>query len=342
MPLVSIILPTFNRAPFLPEAFASIDAQTFNDWECVVVDDGSTDNTEAIVRAWTPSVTQGVKYVKQENKGAYGARNTGLNHATGEYIAFFDSDDLWLPHHLERCVSALQTVREAGWVFAACRAIDTTGAIVQPTTFETIEGPRPFLSLRATTVGPVHLIEDPTLLECHVTSGLYAGLQNSVIRREVFDGHRFWEDYRVVEDANFVVRALVRGVRMAYLTDVHVIYRIHAGNSSASAVGLSRDSLYRIRRENIVGIERMLKELTFTPRQRRALQAGLGRHYFWGIGYVCCWEAGDVTGAFAAFKRGLQLNPFDVRMWKTYVSCLISSALGLAPRNPASPAAKAS
>jgi glycosyltransferase involved in cell wall biosynthesis len=91
MPRVSIILPTFNRARFLPEAFASIRQQRFLDWELIVVDDGSTDDTDAVVRQSLQGVPQPIKYVKQENQGAYGARNTGVDHASGEFLAFFDS-----------------------------------------------------------------------------------------------------------------------------------------------------------------------------------------------------------------------------------------------------------
>jgi glycosyltransferase involved in cell wall biosynthesis len=333
---VSVVLPTFNRARFLLEAFGSIKAQTLKDWECIVVDDGSTDETEAIVRDWTRTIGQPVLYVRQTNQGAYGARNTGLDHASGEYIAFFDSDDLWLPEHLERCVSALEAIRDADWIFAACRSVDPTGHVVQASTFETASGPLPFLSLRTRTIGGARLIVDPEVVECHLKSGLYAGLQNSVIRRTVFDGYRFWPDYRVVEDAHFLLRALLRGIRLAYLPDVHVIYRIHDGNSSGSATGISRQSLYNIKRENIVGLERMKKELTFTPGQRRAVNICLSRHYFWSIGYVCCWEAGDVPGAFTAFRRALQLNPWDLSMWKTYLFCLVKSALSLQPREASS------
>src|SRR5262245_53377862 len=103
MPAVSIILPTFNRARFLPEACAAIRGQRWADWELIVVDDGSTDDTERVVREQTAGWQQPVKYVRQKNQGAYGARNTGLDHARGKYIAFYDSDDLWLPHHLADC-----------------------------------------------------------------------------------------------------------------------------------------------------------------------------------------------------------------------------------------------
>src|SRR5437762_11880112 len=98
-PAVSIILPTYNRSKFLPQALASIRGQTFADWELIVVDDGSSDDTGELVRALTADVRQSVRYGYQQNQGAYAARNTGLDLARGRYVAFFDSDDVWLPHH---------------------------------------------------------------------------------------------------------------------------------------------------------------------------------------------------------------------------------------------------
>jgi glycosyltransferase involved in cell wall biosynthesis len=323
MPKVSIILPTYNRARFLPEAFASIQQQSFTDWELIVVDDGSTDDTELIVGEWARRLPRPVRYVKQNNRGAYGARNTGLDYAGGECLAFFDSDDLWLPHHLAECVAALDRSPDTDWVYAACRCVDAAGVIVQTTTFEIDGGPRPFRALKARKIGTLNVIDDANVVTCQLTCGLYAGLQNSVIRRSVFDGHRFFEDSRVVDDVMFLVRALVRGVRIGYLTDVHVVYRIHDDNSSGSSTATNRESLARIRTESIAGLERLERELPLTPRQRGALRRTLGHHYFWDLGYVCYWEAGDAPRAFDAFKRGLQLSPADPWMWKTYAACLI-------------------
>jgi glycosyltransferase involved in cell wall biosynthesis len=322
MPRVSIILPTFNRAHFLPEAFASIRQQRFLDWELIVVDDGSTDDTDAVVRESLLGVPQPVKYVKQENQGAYGARNTGVDHAAGEFLAFFDSDDLWLPQHLERCVAALDAVADVDWVYAACRCVDAAGAVVAPTTFETNGAPRPFLSLHTRTAGDLRVIDDPAIVECQLTHGLYTGLQNAVIRRDVFRTERFWPEYRVVEDVLFLVRALLRGLRVGYLTDIHVIYRIHEGNSSGSAAGASRGALYRIRRESVVGLERIRREMALTASQRRALQHALASYYFWDIGYVCYLQEGDTAGADTAFRKGLRLKPLDMRMWKTYLTSI--------------------
>src|SRR6266511_1012520 len=104
MPLVSVIMPTFNRADTIRRAIRSVQAQTFTDWELIVVDDGSTDNTVALIEGCDPRL----KLIRQENQGTAVARNAGLSASAGSYIAFLDSDDEWLPHHLELCVSFLE------------------------------------------------------------------------------------------------------------------------------------------------------------------------------------------------------------------------------------------
>ena len=100
--LVSVIIPTYNREKFLPYALGSVKNQTYKDWELIIVDDGSTDNTEKVCKEFAKTIDQPVKYIYQENQGVAGARNTGLKHAQGEFIAFLDSDDRWYPWHLKK------------------------------------------------------------------------------------------------------------------------------------------------------------------------------------------------------------------------------------------------
>ena len=97
-PFFSIIMPVYNREKFLIEAVESVINQTQTNWELVIVDDGSTDNSWHIIDSLNDSR---IKKIRQNNKGAGGARNTGIENSTGEYIAFLDSDDLWLNNHLE-------------------------------------------------------------------------------------------------------------------------------------------------------------------------------------------------------------------------------------------------
>ena len=106
-PLISVILPTFNRAGLLPRSISSVLAQTFTDWELIVIDDGSTDNTAEVVAAWRKKSTQ-IRSVRQANQGVGAARNRGVAEARGAYIACLDSDDEYRPTHLETRLALLR------------------------------------------------------------------------------------------------------------------------------------------------------------------------------------------------------------------------------------------
>jgi glycosyltransferase involved in cell wall biosynthesis len=108
-PLVSVIIPTYNRDWVVKEAIDSVLEQDFNDYELIVVDDGSDDNTPAILRAYGNKIT----VLHQPNKGVSAARNRGIAAASGRLIAFLDSDDLWLPRKLSAQVKFFKDHPEA-------------------------------------------------------------------------------------------------------------------------------------------------------------------------------------------------------------------------------------
>lgn len=117
MPTVSVIIPTYDRADVLPKAIDSVLSQTHRDLELIVVDDGSTDDTAAVVEGYEDDRVQ---YVAHEtNRGANVARNTGIDAASGEYVAFLDSDDRWAPSKLERQLERLEQ-KGSEWVGAYC------------------------------------------------------------------------------------------------------------------------------------------------------------------------------------------------------------------------------
>ena len=105
MPKVSVVIITYNRAEFLRSAISSVLSQTFQDFELIVVDDASKDNTAGVVQAFN---NKRIRYIRHEtNKREAGARNTGVRNAEGEYIAFLDDDDEWLPEKLQKQVELL-------------------------------------------------------------------------------------------------------------------------------------------------------------------------------------------------------------------------------------------
>lgn len=115
MPTVSIIMATYNQADFIEKSVRSVLSQTFADYELIVVNDGSTDETDRIFKEKIKS--EKIIYCFQANKGAASARNKGLSLATGEYVVFLDSDDLLYPNYLERQV---ETIRRTGSGMVAC------------------------------------------------------------------------------------------------------------------------------------------------------------------------------------------------------------------------------
>lgn len=120
MPEVSVVIPAYNAAGFLPDAIDSVLAQTMSDLEVIVVDDGSTDETESVVSRYGPPV----RYLRQQNQGVSVARNRGIDESQGRYVAFLDADDTWMPHKLERQLEDLSRHPEHRICFSAFTRVD--------------------------------------------------------------------------------------------------------------------------------------------------------------------------------------------------------------------------
>ena len=135
-PTVSVIIPTFNREHLIGRALKSVRAQTFTDWECLVVDDASTDNTGDVVRRFGDPR---VRYLRHEsNRQAGAARNTGISAALGQFLAFLDSDDEWMPTKLERQLDmfANTSLENLGLVFCGISMVkngETYRTQIRPT-----------------------------------------------------------------------------------------------------------------------------------------------------------------------------------------------------------------
>ena len=126
-PTVSVVIPTYNRAALLPRALESVIAQTFLDWEIVLVDDGSTDETESVAADYANRLGSRFIHLRQDNAGSSAARNRGIDAARGEFIAFLDSDDEYLPRKLERQIRLFELCPELGLVYSDYAFIDSDG-----------------------------------------------------------------------------------------------------------------------------------------------------------------------------------------------------------------------
>jgi len=127
--VISIMMPAYNAEKYIGEAIESVLAQSYPHWELIIVNDGSTDKTASIIAQFTDPR---IKVVHQLNSGEAAARNTALKHMRGEYLAFLDADDLYLPGHLEITVSYLSSYSPTGGVYTDGYYCDQNGILLQP------------------------------------------------------------------------------------------------------------------------------------------------------------------------------------------------------------------
>lgn len=345
MAKVCIILPTYNRAHFLPEALNAIAAQTYTDWQLVIIDDGSTDGTRELVERLAPDMPGPVRYIHQPNGGVAAARNRGLDEAAASgaaYIAFFDSDDLWLPHHLADCVDALDANPSLDWVFGAGRhvRIDTREVIMEDS-FRPQGRDRSFLKLHAKAHGKVKIIDDAGALTLTIRENQFGGLQASVYRAKALKTLRF-PPVRVGEDLAMAVMLIAQGSKLGYLDDVHVTYQVHdAQTSSANA---SKDALTKriaTQQAYMATFHWLLARKAMLPADaRKALQERAINEQFWKLGYHLQWSHGRRIQALSTMFRTLLAHPSKLRLWATFLAMLGRAIV--TRHRPSTPSAEAS
>ncbi len=323
-PLVSIVLPTYNRAHFLPQAAKSISAQTYQNWELIIIDDGSTDDTEDTVRVLSEYMGKKLKYIKQQNEGPASARNKGIIHAQGDFIAFFDSDDLWVADHIAQAIEAFSEFTVLDWVYTACRRVNFhTGKILQESTFYTENKPNKLFSLKCEIHGDLYVVKDSNAVEMQIIDGIDSGLQNSIFRRSLFDRFAI-PPFRIGEDRLFITMLLGGGVSVAFRDRVTVLYNVHGENMSDTA---DEDGNYEQRIQVLKALldsyEKTPKYIQLSSNQRKVLKRRISKDYFWKLGYSLYWKGGYTDLAIKTYIRALMYDPSQVKMWKTLVLALL-------------------
>ena len=133
MPNISVVITTYNRANYVSRAIESVLRQTYPDWELVIVDDGSTDETPKVVSRYLTNDGK-VRYIKQANQGLSAARNKGIAETHGKYLAFLDDDDWWVPEKLETQVTYMEARPNVGLSYTRLRIIRETNGKLDDST----------------------------------------------------------------------------------------------------------------------------------------------------------------------------------------------------------------
>ena len=218
MPEVSVIIPTFNSAQYVTDAVDSVLNQSFGDLEVLVIDDGSTDDTESVMSRYGAPV----RYIRQQNGGVAEARNRGITQSRGRYVAFLDADDTWLPDKLAKEVTALDLNRGYRACYSAFAVADCD---LVP--FDVSNSRR----------------EGPALEDLLLRGNVIATPSTVMCERALFaETGGFDPALSQCADWDMWVR-LAALTEFLYLDEPLVTYRQHGANMSANAPLLERDSL---------------------------------------------------------------------------------------------------
>jgi glycosyltransferase involved in cell wall biosynthesis len=274
MPKVSVIIPTCNRAQFLRSAIESVRKQTFQDFEIIVVDDASNDETPEVVRSFADGR---VRYLRRESKRGQGAtRNDGIREARGEYIALLDDDDEWLPTKLQKQVALLGALpNEVGLIYTGFFRIDASSKRVLSEVTPTERG-KVFHALgRGNWIGTCSTV---------------------LLRRSCFDkAGLFDEDLASGADYDMWLR-IAKEFEVDFINEQLVFYNVHNNRISTNYESLTSGLEAQLRKHNSV-----------LARDRRRYSE---RYLSLGIFY--CYQ-GQVMKGRQAFFKAIRLFPLEPR-----------------------------
>ena len=302
-PLVSVITPTFNRADLLPAAIESVRNQTCSDLEMIVVDDGSTDGTPQAVAAFhDPRIT----YVGLGHTGKISLlRNAGLRKARGAFLAFLDSDDLWLPEKLQAQVNLLEAHPEAGFALCGFESFNATGTI------------------RRNLYRPEGQAGTSTSL-ASIFSTLISGkmiiyTSTALIRRSSLDVTGPFNEELSSGDNEFFTRlAFHHTAAFVHLPLVRI--RKHDGNTFRQrGPGDMAEAIDSVEHFYALGA---IPRVTYTERILK---------YRYTLGTLL-QERGELASARREFLTCIRLRPTFLRGWRRYAATLLRSKTGRAPR----------
>ena len=300
-PLVSVIIPVYNAALFLNETIQSVLAQSFTDFECILIDDASEDGSAKIIHHWASQDERIKPLFCKENLGVSSARNTGIAVAKGKYIALLDADDLWLPEKLAQQVEILNTQPDIGIVTTFSNLVDTQGKVICRECGEKVGNGH--IPLQQFLFDRVSLTPSAVMFraECVEKAGL------------------FNTDYVIAEDFAFWIH-LLRYYAMHTIPKVLLYYRIHHHNSTTNKLR-NREQKILVLEQEVLNNPILCEEVT--PR----LQIDLQRRYLSMAKRYR--KKGDIQASINTFKKALFLphgrlgHRIECLIWLTLTYTLI-------------------
>lgn len=230
-PLVSIIMPAYNTAEFIAETIGTVRAQTYTNWELVIVDDGSTDNLKEVIGSLKLPVRQ-LQYFTSANKGPGAARNYAISKAKGDIIAFLDADDLWAPEKLDKQVEAMLT-DQYDVVFSSGQFLGAPAGAVFTTAIGKFNGDEMFHELYQHNRIPIVSV----VTKKKLVQAVGGFKEESLLARKC-------------EDYDLWMRLARHGATFCGLEDKLVTYRIHANSAAGQTTTILEADIMAVSQYN--------------------------------------------------------------------------------------------
>lgn len=299
--IVSVIIPTYNRASFISDAIDSVLSQTYQDYEIIVVDDGSTDDTKQVLSKYGNQI----HYIYQENQRQGAARNNGIRHSTGNYIAFLDSDDVWLPQKLEWDIACFENESQIGFVYSNVMYISSDGAPLHKRRMKS----------------PTGDVLENIVLENFVVAS------TAIVKRECFDTVGLFNETREIagsEDYEMWTR-IASQYHFGYVDRSSTKYRVHPMGMMSNPGGMERSMLS--------ALEAILANGEFYPRIAHLKSHAYSNIYTYiAINY---YASGDMRKAQEFLRKAISIYPHQIynrKLVYTFLRTLFGKRLSLGCR----------
>ncbi|MFA5309348.1 MAG: glycosyltransferase [Dehalococcoidales bacterium] len=302
IPRVSIIMPTYNRAGFLKEAIESVLNQTCGDYTLIIVDDGSTDNTREVVESFNDPR---IRYIYKENGGVSSARNAGIKASDGEYVAFLDSDDIWLPENLEVKIKMLDAHPEAGLICSDSLVFeDSTGAVLGTTW-----GNKKFKYSANPTQASRQPLKELLFRSCFIQPPA------TIVRRRVFDTAGYFDEALAThEDWDIFIR-IVQRFPIEVIDMPLLKVRRHSTSLSES-----QEKMYL---GSVAAILKLIHNGTVTGDGLKLLKERLAlEHFRYGRRAL---DSGKQATAKTALWAGIKLSPWHLKIYIYLIFSILGS-----------------
>ncbi len=304
IPQISVIIPTYNRERFVIKALDSVLKQRFSDYQIIVVDDGSTDNTREVLKPYTNKI----KYIYQENSGVSSARNTGILAAQGLWISFLDSDDEWNEEYLSVQIERASEIPGICMQMTNCLFIELNGK-----TRSYFEINKSLAEFKGT---DYLFFEEPF---CFVVKNGPWQIGSTIIRREVvIKAGLFDTSFNISEDFDFIARVALQGPFGMIRKELVNIYR--RDESIECLTNQINKNPIQLRESNELIYEKLKRIESLKYKERKALNWLLSANRR-TIGNLLI-NKGNINGARECYKRALFIDPSIVSICRYIFSFL--------------------